>query len=108
MSASSAETRELTLLLVQSSDRFRDDFHAWLVENWWIWERFREEADKIRAAGRTHYGARTIAEFIRHETALSQPTGEFKLNDHATPDLARLYMTLEPRAKDFFHTRVRT
>jgi len=96
----------MTLLLVQASTRYRDDFHGWLTDNYWIWDRFRQEADKIRATGRKHYGARTIAEYIRHETALRE-AGEFKLNDHATPDLARLYIELEPKAEGFFTFRGR-
>lgn len=103
---SSAKTKEMTLLIVEASTRYRPEFHAWLTENYWIWDRFRHEADKIRATGRKHYGARTIAEYIRHETALRE-AGEFKLNDHATPDLARLYMEIDSTAAGFFELRAR-
>lgn len=98
--------RELDLEIARLSGRFTREFHEWLDENWGIWLRFREEADKIRATGRAHYGARTIAEFIRHETALREG-GDFKLNNNAVPDLARFYMLVTPGADKFFETRNR-
>lgn len=97
---------DTTLSMVQGGLDFRPGFYDWLKENWAIWLRFCEEADKVRRTGRQHYAARTIAEYIRHETALRE-LGEFKLNDHATPDLARLYLATHPEAKDFFETRRR-
>lgn len=102
-----AERKATVLLLVQSSDRFRPDFLPWMRENFHIWERFREEADKIRATGRSHYSARTIGEWMRHQTALSEAGGIWKINDHVWPDMARLYMALEPRAGGFFELRAR-
>lgn len=99
--------RDATLSMVHGGIGFRSDFYDWLRENWGIWLRFCEEADKIRRTGREHYGARTIAEYIRHETALRELKGEFKLNDHATPDLARLYLATHPEAEGFFETRRR-
>lgn len=98
--------RSLDMEIVLLSERFTREFHDWLDENWGIWLRFREEADKIRATGRTHYGARTIAEFIRHETALRE-RGDFKLNNNMVPDLARLYMLVTPDSEKFFETRMR-
>jgi hypothetical protein len=102
------KTQDMTLMLVQASDRFRHDFYHWMADNFHVWVRFREEADKIRATGRLHYSARTIGEYLRHETALREASGVWKINDHVWPDMARLYMVLEPRAKGFFELRGRT
>lgn len=100
-------TRDLTLLLVQASDRFREDFHQWLTANYHVWLRFRQEADRVRAAGWAHYSARTIIEVLRHESNLREASGRWKLNDWYTPDLSRLYMALDRGAAGFFETRSR-
>ncbi len=86
--------------------QFRADFADWLQANRHVWDRFKEEADKIRRRGRTHYSARTIIEVLRHESALADAGKEFKINDHNTPDLARLYMLTTPGMSAFFSTRV--
>ena len=104
------QTKELTLLLVEASDRFRPDFLPWMRENFHIWERFRDEADKIRTTGRAHYSARTIGEWMRHETVLRERSVSavaWTINDHVWPDLARLYMALNPKAAGFFELRGR-
>jgi hypothetical protein len=86
--------------------RFRDDFPEWIEDNFTIWERFEREAHAIYNGGRRHYSARTIGEFLRHETALrSASDGEWKLNDHRWPDLARLYLMLFPERDGFFELR---
>lgn len=104
---SSAKTKEMTLLLVQASTRYREDFHAWLTDNYHVWERFKAEANKIRGAGWDHYSARTIIEVLRHESNLRDVGGRWKLNDWYTPDLARLYMELDSTADGFFEIRNR-
>lgn len=91
-----------------SAQRYQPGFQVWMKENFHIFKRFMDEADKIRATGRAHYSARTIGEFLRHQTALREKGGQFKVNDHAWPDLARLYMTMRPEAAGFFELRGRT
>ena len=71
---------------------FKPGFKAWLEANWPIYLRFESEALKVARSGRKHYSARTIVEFLRHQTALTEKDGQFKINDHATPDLARLFV----------------
>lgn len=85
---------------------FRSDFADWLVENGHVWRRFEAEADKVWERGRKHYSARTIIEVLRHESALADNDATYKLNDHATPDMARLYKLLHPSRADMFETRV--
>lgn len=88
--------------------KYHPDFKQWLRENEAVFLRFDQEANKLRAAGRTHYSARTIAEFLRHETAVSQIGGELKLDNNVVPDMARLYMELTgPAALGFFSLRAR-
>lgn len=86
--------------------RFRCDFIDWLESNWNIWERFESESNRIYGRGRRHYSARTIGEYLRHETALqAKDDGEWKLNDHRWPDLARLYLMVYPERDGFFELR---
>lgn len=92
-------------LLQANAGQFRKGFPAWLEENGAVWRRFEREADLIRAR-RTHYSARTIVEVLRHESALAESGGDFKLNNNHAPDLARLYLLTHPDALGFFETRV--
>ena len=76
-----------------------------LYDNWHIWLAFSREANRIYATGRRRYAARTIIEWLRHETALRERNSEFKINDHFTPDLARLWLVFHPERAGFFETR---
>lgn len=94
--------------LVQAhADQFLEGFEAWLEENRHVWLRFAAEADKIRARGRKKYSARTIIEVLRHESALADTGEPWKLNDHNTPDLSRLYLLTRPGTEGFFEKRRR-
>lgn len=87
--------------------RFKERLHEWLRNdhNWHVWRRFEDEANKVWDSGRRHYSARTIGEFLRHETALGDTDEHYKINDHIFPDLARLYMTLYSERPGFFEVR---
>ena len=101
------ERAHMAFLMIDTyPEKFRSVFRSWLRMNWRVWVRFEAEANKIWARGRTHYSARTIGEYLRHETILNEePEGEFKLNDHYWPDLARIYVCLHPEREGFFETR---
>ena len=98
-----------------NADEFPPDFKAWLTENWHLWVRFETEASRVWLRRVTaefpkkipHYSARTILEVLRHESAVSDAGEPWKINDHATPDLARLYMLFHPQRAGFFELRVR-
>ncbi len=95
-------------MIVAHAEQFRGDFMTWLVDNWHVFLAFELEADRVWGRGRTHYSARTIGEYLRHETALREGPNElgFKVNDHWWPDLGRLYMLLHPDRAQFFERRV--
>ena len=82
---------------------YRPGFYIWLRDNYVIWQRFAYECEKVRSTGRQHYSARTVIEYIRHETALRE-AGEVKLNNNAAPSMARLYMAAYS-CPDFFQLR---
>src|SRR5690554_4278984 len=86
---------------------FRDGFDVWLRENWIVWLAFEREASRIWHRGRRHYSARTIIEFLRHETALADTGEDFKINGNNVPDLARLYQLRYPERAGLFETRGR-
>jgi hypothetical protein len=90
----------------QNSRLFRNDFSNWLKNNWQIWMRFQDEANKVWDHGRRHYSARTLVEFIRHETFLRQTNLNFKINNSYVPDIGRLYGILNEDRADFFECRV--
>ena len=96
------------VILQANVDHFRKDFHEWLEKNWAIWEAFEAQADRTWNRGRRHYSARTIIEWIRHETSMRESPNEngFKINDHYTPDLARLWVLIHPDRDGFFERRV--
>jgi hypothetical protein len=80
---------------------FRQGFLAWCAANMDIVERFFSEADRVWDSGRRHYSARTIIHYMRHESALVDSTGEYKINNNVSPDLARLYMRAYPDRRLF-------
>ena len=82
-------------------DEFSEWFRGWLTSNWHIWEAFRREADRVWQRGRTHYSARTIVEVLRHESALRETGDGWKINDWATPFMAKLYVRVHPDRRLF-------
>ncbi len=94
-------------VVVDHASDYRREFNEWLEANWHVWLAFEREANRIWDRGRRHYSARTIGEYLRHESALRQVEDEtpWKLNDHAWPDLARLYMAMYPLRAEFFELR---
>lgn len=86
---------------------FRPGFVTWLVANVHVWNAFAREADKVWGRGRRHYSARTIGEVLRHESALREVGGEWKLNNVVFPDLARLYAIRYPERATLFEFRGR-
>lgn len=84
--------------------QFQPDFQSWLDRNWHIWLAFARESSRIYARGRTHYSARTVIEWMRHETAMAEKGSQFKINNRYVPDLARLYQCFYPE-RHLFETR---
>lgn len=95
----------LSNLVRQHSDTFRPGFALWLRDNRHVWLAFEREANRAWARGRRHYSARTIIEFLRHETALADTGADFKINGNNVPDLARLYRLRHPDRAGLFETR---
>lgn len=88
----------------ENREAFRPDFLAWLIANVHVFAEFERRAIEV-SRFRQHYSARTIVEVMRHETAIGQLSGEFKINDHAAPDMARLFVLLHPGLSNLFEFR---
>lgn len=90
------------------SDMFRPDFYDWLNDNYPVFEYFEQSALKVHESGFKHYSARTIVEMMRHRTNIREiGDGTWKLNDHRTPDMARLFSLLHPECAGLFEFRTR-
>ena len=80
-------------------------FIEWLQENEHIWVAFRDEALKMTRMGYSHYSSQTIFEYLRHHSAISENTDEYKLNNSHTPYLARLFAMAYPEHAGLFEYR---
>ena len=90
----------------QENEQYRAGFPEWLILNPHIWAAFAREASRIWDRGRRHYSARTIVEVLRHESALAEVGGEWKITNNVIPDLARLYVQTYPERASLLEFRV--
>lgn len=86
------------------AERFTPEFLAYLPDNLHVFDAFEREALAI-ARRRAHYSARTIVEVLRHNSALAENGGQFKLSDWWTPYLARLFALIHPQHASLFEFR---
>jgi len=80
------------------------DFDSWIKNNEHIYDAFEREA-LATAKKRNRYSAKTIVEFLRHHTLITEANGEWKINNYATSHLARLFAQRNPSFKHFFEYR---
>lgn len=101
--------REVRAMALKRANAFRVDLYDWLLDarNVAVWRMFEGEANRLWIGGRKHYSARTIGEWIRHNTLAADASIDFKVTDWMWPDMARLYMLLYPNRAGFFETRGR-
>ena len=81
------------------------EFLDWLPENLHIWNAFVQETIKIIGKGYKHYSSRTIIEFLRHHSAVAEADSMWKINDHNTPYLPRLFDACYPQHAGLFEYR---
>ena len=87
------------------AERFTAEFLAYLPDNVHVYEAFEREACRVAARGFKHYSARTIIHVLRHHSALAEKGSEWKLNDHVSPYLARLFALMHPQHAGLFEFR---
>lgn len=100
-----AEQSAALTIVRASPDLFMEGFEAYLSEQWAVWKAFEHEAQRVAYRGRQHYSAKTIVEWLRHETVVKEANSLFKVNNNATSSLARLFVLRHPRFADFFEFR---
>jgi hypothetical protein len=88
-----------------NAEQFTADFMAYLPDNLHVYAAFEREALRVAERGFKHYSARTIIEVLRHTSALAESGGPWKLNDHFTPGLARLFVLCHPSHAKLFEFR---
>jgi hypothetical protein len=99
-------TSEIVDFAAARASYFRADFIAWLRDNVHVWQAFSDEANFHYHRGAKRWGARTIGEYLRRETAIRENSDvDYKLNDHRWPDLARLWLLVHPERDGFFLLR---
>lgn len=93
------------MIQLDFDDGYPDNFFRWLTKNSHIYREFEKCALRM-ARIRKRYSARTIIEKIRWDTDLKDLEITFKLNDHYTPGMARLWMaTHGEKHPKFFEIR---
>ena len=101
-----SDRKKTALIFVTTRpELFRDDFGEWLAGHFFIYQEFERRALRLWNAGRRRYGARSIWESMRYDSLIGELNGDFKLNDHRPPCLARLFMLMNPKCDSFFETR---
>ena len=80
------------------------DFDEWIADNHHIYKAFEREALAV-AQKRDRYSAKTIVEFLRHHTMITERSGEWKINNYATSGLARLFAKNHPTYAHLFEFR---
>lgn len=90
------------------AQQFSSEFLEWLPENLHIWEAFVKETNRVIATGRTHYSSYTIVEFLRHDSAVAEKGGEWKINNNYRPYLPRLFDLMYPEKAGLFEYRATT
>lgn len=87
-------------------DPYPEGFWHWLSKNDHVYRAFKVEAIRMALTGRKRYSARTIVEVMRWNSDLRDHEVTFKLNDHYTPGMARLFMNeYGERFPGFFELR---
>lgn len=82
------------------------DFWPWLEDNRHLFVAFVEVARRAKRRGFQQWSARAIWHILRWESAEKEGGQDMlKVNNNATPGLARLAMKLYPDLADFFETR---
>lgn len=85
---------------------FRSGFVEWLDSNQHVYREFERRALQV-ARFRDHYSGYTILEVMRHDSAIGELHGEWKLNNSHCADLCRLFALCNPNHAGLFEFRAR-
>ena len=103
---SDAEFIERALTIIgRFPSQFREGFGGWLQQNVAIQRAFENEALAVIAAGRDHYSAYTIVEYLRHWTFLRDAGFGFKVDQNWGSSMSRLFVHMHPQHLKLFRTK---
>jgi len=91
--------------IITQAETIDQEFGVWIRDNSKIYQKFEEQAKIMYTEGHIPYAARTIAEWIRHHTMLTERNSAFKLNNNAIPKMARLFVLRNPDMSALFRMR---
>lgn len=94
----------LAVMRANPESGFTVGFAGWLANNMPLFCRCAFEAAQI-AKRVDHYSMRTIIEYVRHQTHISDSSIDFKVNNNSAPDMARLCMAAFPELDGLFAVR---
>jgi len=97
--------KDLAILIEYNQELFPNKFVEWLQDNHHIFTAFAQQAKDVANKGFKHYSSKTIIEYLRHHTALSEEGGEWKINNNYTPHMARLFDLRYPSYAGMFEYR---
>ena len=97
--------KDLAILIDYNHELFPDKFVEWLQDNHHIFTAFAKQAIDVANKGFRHYSSKTIIEYLRHHTALTESGGEWKINNNYTPYMARLFDLRHPSYAGMFEYR---
>lgn len=92
-------------VMLDNPEKFSQEFRDWLPKNLHVWDAFVDQTNKVIARGFSHYSSRTILHVLRHHSALVENGTMWKISDHSSPYLARLWGLMNPSFKDIFSTK---
>lgn len=92
-------------VMEEHRELFSQEFRAWLPKNLHIWDAFVEQTNKVIERGFKHYSSRTILHVLRHHSALVENGAMWKISDHSSPYLSRLWGLMNPSFADIFSTK---
>ena len=99
---------KINQIIINSEYDYNDGFVPWLQDNPHIWRAFANKAIEAVQSGRGYFGAQSIVEFIRWDTALYEDGISYKVNNNHSADLARLFMDCKPSMRGYFRIRSST
>jgi hypothetical protein len=91
---------------IRHAGAFRHGFIEWLGENGHVYREFERRALQV-ARFRGHYSGYTILEVMRHDSAIGELRGEWKLNNSHCADLCRLFALCNQNHAGLFEFRAR-
>lgn len=96
------------MVALEHEDEFKSGFRNWLDMNYHVYAIFEQHALAI-GRRRDHYSARTIIEHMRFDEDVREDkelSEGFKLNNNGVPDMARLFVLINPIHRELFSMRL--